>query len=167
MAVNRYKNHLAVYLEDEPYRGIVNGVKTLPNVNDHVIDVRPPCGGWPKVFAELRGNLRLLNDRKEMHAVLLIDFDNEFAFRKQRFEAIIAGQPCCERVFLLGIDNKESEDLKASLKHSNNEAVGKLLLSQCPDEPSAEWQSSHLQCNESEIKRLQSAGVLDWLFVED
>ncbi|PPK51348.1 hypothetical protein [Marinobacter persicus] len=165
MAVNRYRNHLVIYLEDKPYRGIVNGVKTMPSVNDYVIDAKPPSGGWPKVFAELEDNLKLLNDRPGMHALLLMDFDNDFESRKQNFDEILNGQSCKERVFLLGIDEKESEDLKATLQQSNNEAVGKRLLQHCPDETSVDWQNTHLRCNEHEIARMRTAGVFTWLFV--
>lgn len=164
MAVNRYRNHLVIYLEDKPYRGIVNGVKTLPKVNDHVIDARPPCGGWSKVFAELKDNLKLLNAKPEMHAVLLMDFDNDFESRRKQFDSIFSEQPCWERVFLLGIDEKESEDLKTTLRQSNNEAVGKLLLKKCPEETTDDWQNPHLKCNEAEIGRMREAGVFTWLF---
>lgn len=164
MAVNRYRNHLVIYLEDKPYQGIVNGVKTLPNVNDQVIDARPPSGGWPKVFAELGDNLRLLNARLEMHAVLLMDFDNDFDSRKRQFDQVLSDQACRERVFLLGIDEKESEDLKTTLRQSNNEAVGKLLLEKCPNETTDDWQNSHLKSNETEITRMREAGIFNWLF---
>lgn len=165
MAVNRHKNHLVIYLEDLPYRAIVNGAKTLPNISDQVIDARPPCGGWAKVFAELEDNLRLLNAKPKMYALLLMDFDNDFEKRKRRFEDLIKHQSCKDRVFLLGIDNKESEDLKAALKQSNNEAVGKILLEQCPKEINVHWINSHLRCNTDELTRMNEAGVFDWLFV--
>lgn len=164
MAINRHRNHLAIYLEDKPYRGIVNGVKTMPSVNDCVIDARPPSGGWKKVFAELEENLSLLNANPNMHALLLMDFDNNFSSRKQEFDDKTNGQSCRDRVFLLGINKKESEDLKATLQESNNEAVGKRLLGGCPDETSADWTNPHLRCNEHEIQRMRDAKVFTWLF---
>jgi hypothetical protein len=164
MGVNRYKEHLVIYLEDQPYRSIVNGVKSLPGVNDRVIDAKPPCGGWGKVFAELEENLKLLNSRETMYALLLIDFDNDFARRKQRFDTTLQGQACQHRVFMLGIDNKESEDLKAALRASNNEAVGTALLEGCPDSTADEWENAHLRCNQEELRRIRSAGVFEWLF---
>ncbi|MDP3517072.1 MAG: hypothetical protein Q8S94_07885 [Pseudohongiella sp.] len=165
MAVNRYKNHLVIYQEDKPYRGIVNGVKSLPTVNDQVIDARPPSGGWLKVFAELEANLNLLNQRQCMHAVLLMDFDNDFQERKARFDSIIAGQSCSDRVFLLGIDERESEDLKKTMNLSNNEALGKVLLEGCPDATTPTWQNIHLRCNVGEIERMKEVGVFGWLFL--
>ncbi|MCE9681652.1 hypothetical protein [Halomonas alkalisoli] len=165
MAVNRYKDHLVIYLEDQPYRGIVNGVKTLPNVNDRVIDVRPPCGGWGKVFAELQDNLALLNARQKMHALLLMDFDNDFQARKARFDSFLDKQACRDRVFLLGVDEKESEDLKAALRQSNNEAVGKMLVRACPEQRTQDWENRHLYNNADELNRMVAAGVFRWLFV--
>ena len=55
MAVNRHRNHLVVYLEDQPYRGMMNGVKKLLKINDFVIDVRPPCGGWTFAVSDQGG----------------------------------------------------------------------------------------------------------------
>ena len=164
MAVNRYQNHLVIYLEDQPYRGIVNGVKSLPNINDHVIDVKSPCGGWVKVFAELEGNLNLLNNKVHMHALLLMDFDNDFSSRIEKFNRMLSDQVCEDRVFLLGVDKKESEDLKTALNERNNEAIGGLLLRRCPDETVDEWQNPHLHCNKDELERMREAGVFDWLF---
>lgn len=43
MAVNRYKEHLVIYLEDAPYREIMNGVKGLISINERCLDVRQPA----------------------------------------------------------------------------------------------------------------------------
>lgn len=124
-----------------------------------------PCGGWTKVFAELEDNLKRLNALEQMHSLLLMDFDNHFETRKNRFDDLLEGQDCRDRVYLLGIDNKESEDLKKALGQSNNEEVGKLLVQTCPAKTTREWQNTHLHCNAKEIGRMQTAGVFSWLFV--
>jgi hypothetical protein len=164
MAVNRYQPHLVVYLEDRPYREIMNGVKNLPGINANVLDVRPPAGGWPKVFETLAENIKLLDANPQMHALLLMDFDNDYAKRFQRLEDTLIGHTCAERVFMLGIDDKESEDLKKSLNRSNNEAVAGILLEDCPEKTGKVWQNSHLQCNLDELQRMREKGVLEWLF---
>lgn len=164
MAVNRYQPHLVVYLEDRPYREIMNGVKNLPVINANVVDVRPPAGGWAKVFETLTENIKLLDANPQMHALLLMDFDNDYAKRMQRLNGILSGHPCAERVFMLGIDDKESEDLKKSLKCSNSEAVASVLLKDCPAETGPVWKNSHLHCNGDELQRMRENGVLRWLF---
>lgn len=165
MAVNRYQAHLVVYLEDKPYREIMNGVKTLPHVNSNVLDVKPPAGGWPKVFETLNENIKLLDANQHMYALLLMDFDNDHEGRRQRLVKILNGRSCADRVFMLGIDNKESEDLKRTLSQSNNEAVAGVLLSKCPDDMNPTWENSHLQCNLAELKRMREKGMFEWLFL--
>lgn len=164
MAVNRYSNHLVVYLEDKPYRELVNGAKTLENVNEKIIDDKNPCGGWSKVLKSLTGNLNLINSRHHMHVLLLIDFDNEFEKRKEKFKEIILEEPCFNRVFLLGIDLKESEDLKRTLNQTNNEVISQLLLKDCPNNLAEVWENDHLRCNQPEIERMRASGVFEWLF---
>jgi len=50
MAVNRYRKHMVIFLEDKPYRELVNGAQIIGGLNNSVIDVKKPCGGWKKVF---------------------------------------------------------------------------------------------------------------------
>lgn len=165
MAVNRYKKHLVVYLEDRPYREIVNGAKTLPHFNEQVVDVKTPCGGWKKVFDELEENLPLIASNTQMYVLLLMDFDNDFHARQEWFSRLCADHAGAERIFMLGIDQKESEDLKRTLKQSSHEAVGKILLHDCPGEALAEvWQNPHLSINLHQIERMHQAGVLQWVF---
>lgn len=165
MAVNRYQNHLVVYLEDQPYREIMNGVKNLPHINDKVIDVKNPCGGWKKVFVELEENFRLIEKYSQMYALLLMDFDNDFVNRQKKFQELCNKFPGQERIFLLGIDKKESEDLKKTLQQSNNEAIGKILLENCPDQPTSNvWDNPHLHNNLQEIERMRKSGIFQWLF---
>lgn len=165
MAVNRHKNHLVVYLEDKPYREILNGAKSLPRVNEQVLDVKNPCGGWPKVFAELEENLPLIARNTFMHALLLMDFDHQFEARCTKFHELCTDHPGANRIFLLGIDQKESEDLKKTLRKSHHEDVGKILLADCPHDPVAQaWHNHHLRQNLPEIRRMRDAGIWQWLF---
>jgi hypothetical protein len=164
MAVNRYLHHLVVILEDEPYRDIMNGIKNSATVNDLLIDVKTPVGGWTKVFASLDDQNGLLNKFSNMHLLLLIDFDREFSRRYEMFRSKINAQPYQNRVFLLGVYDKQSEDLKRALGHINLEALGKDLVDNCPQQQNIIWQNEHLVCNQAELSRMQQAGVFKWLF---
>ena len=164
MGVNKHKPHLVVFMEDNPYRDIVNGMKKLINVDDTNIDSKNPCGGWSKVFSKLDENLALINSNENMHILLLIDFDNKFEERYEKFEEMLKGQSCKSRVFMFGIDKKESEDLKATLKYKNYEEISKCLLENCPNEVSQEWNNKHLKCNIDMIEKMKKVGVFDWLF---
>jgi len=169
MGVNHYKKHLVVFLEDAPYRDILNGVKLSLNVNDGVIDVKNPCGGWGKVFDKLKENLYLLKNNN-CHILLLIDFDdkepaisNSHESRKKIFEESVPTE-YKERVYFLGVNYKQSEDLKKFFNLSNFETIGRHLVNGCPNGGLSGWQNIHLASNLSEIQRMQHNGVFDWLF---
>lgn len=164
MAVNRHKNHLVVVLEDNPYRDIMNGVKQSYHVADAVIDVKNPVGGWMNVLASLVAQDRLLNSNIKMHLLLLIDFDHQFSSRYEMFQQKINGKPYQDRVFLLGIDHKQSEDLKTTMGHIHFEALGQKLVEDCPKVQTPLWQNTHLFCNQAELLRMQQVGVFGWLF---
>ena len=166
MGVNKHKPHLVVYMEDNPYRDLVNGMKKLPNINDFNIDSKNPCGGWNKTLSKLEENLNLINSNENMFVLLLMDFDNKFNERYSKFENILKEQSCKARVFLLGIDVKESEDLKKTLGYKNLEEISKILSENCPKEESKEWNNKHLKCNLREIEKMKSINIFDWLFVK-
>jgi len=170
MAVNRHKKHLVVFVEDKPYSDILNGVQMVHNINMDVIDVKSPCGGWTKVFESFEKNKKILDKFPEAIILLIMDFDDKkedtessFENRKNRFNELVEDK-YKHRVFLLGTNHKESEDLKKIFSLSNFEAIGKILVEDCPNGNLANWNNKHLNCNLSEIDRMKKAGVFDWLF---
>lgn len=171
MAVNRFKNHLVVFLEDNPYRSILNGVKNLQNVNENVIDIKNPCGGWDKVFDKLEENLNILNRYEHCFILLLMDFDDEdlkslssFENRKKKLNKITPSK-YIDRIFLLGVNHKESEALKKYFSDSKFESIGKKLVENCPNGDLSNWRNIHLECNLLEIMRMREKGVFGWLFI--
>jgi len=167
MGVNRYKEHLVVFVEDKPYRDILNGVQMVHDIN---IDVKNPCGGWAKVFESFEKNKNILDKFSDATILLIMDFDDKkedteasFEKRKSRFNELVDDK-YKDRVFLLGTNYKESEDLKKIFSLSNFEDIGKVLVENCPNGSLNNWNNKHLQCNLSEIYRMQEAGVFDWLF---
>jgi len=164
MSINRNKPHLVVVQEDSPYRDLTNGIRNALHVEGYRIDSRTPVGGWAKVLASVEDMAPLLNRYTEMHLLLLMDFDFEFSSRMEKFKKVIDGQAYQNRVFLLGIDNKEFENLKQTLKQSNIERIGQMLVEDCPQQHTPVWQNQHLNCNQPEIKRMRDAGVFQWLF---
>ncbi len=169
MGVNRYKKHLVVFLEDKPYRSILNGVQILPNIKYDVMDIKNPCGGWDKVFDKLNDNLHLLKN-SECYILLLMDFDDEdkeslssFEGRKRKFSKTTPSQ-YVERVFILGVNHKESEELKKHFKTPDLEKIGQKLVKDCPSGDLSNWRNIHLECNLAEIERMKKNGVFDWLF---
>lgn len=172
MSVNHYKNHLVVFLEDAPYRDILNGVKISSNVNDNVLEVRNPSGGWNKVFDALENNiLPLMRKYKEKcHILLLMDFDDQgtdsldsFISRKQKLNTLVLDE-YKDRVFILGANHKESEELKKIFTTPDYERIGTKLVEDCPRGNLTNWDNYVLQCNKDEIIRMQHAGIFEWLF---
>lgn len=168
MAVNRYKEHLVIFMEDSPYRSIVNGAMMLPNLNYGIIDLKQPSGGWLMVFENFQDNITLLQQYPLCNILLLIDFDdregdNNFNIRTEMFKEKVP-EEFKNRVFLLGVNHKESEDLKRQFSVSNFEDVGKGLIEECPDESSGKWNSEYLRCNLPEITRMRDNKLFDWLF---
>lgn len=168
--VNRDKNYLLILPEDSAYNSLLNGVKQASNINNHQLDIRHPCGGWENVFEAFESNGKVLLNRKPRttYVLLLIDFDDKtqngtdnFDDRMQKFREI--SEDYENRVFLLGVNHKEAEQLKKQFKMSNLEAIGKILVEDCLNGKLLNWKNKHLQCNIPEIKRMHEAGVFGWL----
>ncbi|USA45919.1 hypothetical protein NDN11_14555 [Acinetobacter sp. C26M] len=159
MAVNKHRPHITVFLEDSPYREIFNGIKQVSFVNENILDVKNPCGGWKKVFSNFEENLELINKNIHQHVFLIMDYDDEFEKRMEKFNKIISDQPCKERVFLFGIDKSESEDLKRFLHCTDNEKIGKLLIESCEEKTYEHWSNIHLQANFPEINRFKAISI--------
>jgi hypothetical protein len=141
----------------------------LENVNDNVLDIRNPCGGWIKVFEKFQKNIHLLKNNKYCHILLIIDFDdkdanssNKFVARKEKFQELLPTE-YSNRAFLLGVNHKESEILKRFFRKSNFEAIGKLLVEDCPS-VNSNWNNIHLECNMPEINRMKELKIYNWLF---
>ena len=160
---NNYKNHLRVILEDKPYRDILNGVTLSTNIKGELLDVRNPCDGWPKVFKELENEVKILENLKDRHLLMIIDFDEKFESRYDMFFTKVHPQ-YKNRVFILDVDNKESEALKGLFRISDFAKIGKKLVEDCPTSDLSNWKNKHLECNLIEIKRMKDLKVFDWLF---
>lgn len=164
MAVNRYSNHLVVFVEDKPYRSIINGVKNV------LFDVKDPCGGWVKVFETFEKNVFLLDKYKKCSILLLIDFDDKnepietnFKKRINKFNQAVPKR-YKDRVFILGVNYKESEALKKVFNTPDFEEIGRQLVEDCPNSNLSNWKNIHLECNLPEIERMKKSGIFNWLF---
>ncbi len=160
---NNYKHHLRVILEDEPYRDILNGATLSINIKDDLLDIRKPCDGWIKVFKQLENEIKFLEKFKLRYLLIIIDFDYEFESRYKMFSDLIPKQ-YQDRIFILGVDNKESEELKVFFSMSNLEKIGKKLVEDCPKSDLTNWKNKHLECNINEIERMKNSRIFEWLF---
>lgn len=158
-----YNTQLKILFEDSPYRDILNGVALSLNVNENALDFYKPCKGWLKVFEQLECELKLLEKFKNRYLLMLIDFDEKFESRYKMFFTKVPPQ-YQNRVFILGVDNKESEALKGLFSINDFEKIGKKLVEDCPDSDLSNWKNKHLECNLVEIGRMKDLGVFKWLF---
>lgn len=110
---NRYKSHLVIIPEDQEMLDLVNGALLV--LNTRSICVENIAGGQPNVFNALNSDQKwkksYLNKYDKAILLLLIDFDCKFDDRYKEFLTLI--QPNFhDRIFLLGVDHKETDDLK-------------------------------------------------------
>lgn len=169
MGVNYEKNHLYVILEDAPYREILNGTK-MTNFNYNLVKVKNPSRGWKAVFEDFDNSIPLLRKYQHRHTLLLMDFDDEdkssennFTRRLKTFNDLIPNE-FKDRVFILGVNHKESEALIKLFKTPDFEKIGKILVENCPKSDLSNWKNIHLECNLPEIERMKENGIFDWLF---
>lgn len=170
MGINNYLQHLNVIIEDEAYKEILSGVRLSLNVQESLIKINHVSAGWTGVFDDFENSIGVLNKFTNRFTLLLMDFDDKEAStttsydkRLLRFHKIVPNN-LKGRVFILGVNYKESDDLKKYFQ-MNLEEVGKLLITDCPSGDLSQWKNTHLECNMSEIERMKKAGIFDWLFI--
>lgn len=152
MAVNVYKPHVIVMVEDDANRDIANGFRFDPNLNARNIQILNPSRGWLNLKRDfLDCHIADLQKYKDRHLVLLIDFDDQVEDRLKLFRNVIP-QEVINRVYLLGTAS-EPEPLRKACGDSL-EDVGKRLAAECFHGESDLWLHPLLAHNESERSRL-------------
>lgn len=149
MALNRYIPHLYVLPEDDATRSIANGFSDKASGPMQILN---PAGGWPHVLQKFQStHVGELQRFKDMHMVLLIDFDNDFANRLAHFKSHIPSS-IADRVYVLGALG-EAEDLKP-LAGRKLGRLGQNLADECANNASAIWNDAQLIHNQAELARL-------------
>lgn len=155
MSVNKYKPHLWVIPEDDANRQLLSGFLLHDGIAHRYVGVRKPAGGWHNVIAVFETEyVPLLRKHPAGHALLLIDFDNQFPVRFNQLRQAIP-QDLAERVFALGALG-EPEDFRRLWK-SSFEEIGTQLADGCFREDWTPWHHEQLRHNESERQRLATA----------
>ncbi len=150
--INKYKPHILVLPEDDANRQIANGFVLDPNLNDRVIQILSPVGGWKKVVKNFKDvHAHQMKIYPERRIVLLVDFDRQTKNRMSRIQSEIP-QDLFNRVFVLGVLS-EPEDLKANIGKTY-EDIGKALSQDCVDNTRILWGHEFLRHNETELGRL-------------
>jgi hypothetical protein len=159
-SLNRYQRHLLVLPEDDANRQIATGFKQSLSLNDRVIQVLKPAGGWGKVLAQLQNeHIPELNRFPEERLILLIDFDNN-TNRLALFEQHIP-DTLGEGVFVIGALS-EPEELRRQLEMSF-EQIGEALADHCAENNPELWNHDLLRHNNAEIGRM-AGSVKSFLF---
>ena len=111
--MNKYRPHVWVIPEDDADRQIVVGFQNHESVNDSVIQLAPPAGGWIKVLDVFEAEyIPALRSNQNTHVVMLIDFDNVEGRGEQILQRI--PEDIRSRVFYVG-SKDEPEALKREL----------------------------------------------------
>jgi hypothetical protein len=154
MGINRYKPHLLVLPEDDSNRQIANGFILNPSLNERLIQVLPPTGGWTKVvdmFSEV--HVTEMYKYIERRVLLLIDFDNQPQMRLSHIQNQIPID-LNDRVFVLGTLS-EPESLRTNLRQSF-ERIGNALAQDCVNSTETMWGHALLSHNKTELDRMTS-----------
>jgi hypothetical protein len=160
MSVNKYKPHLFVIPEDDADRQIADGFVLHPRVAARRVQVVEPAGGWPEVLDTfILEYLPILQQNRNAHVLMLIDFDSNPEDRRARFDAAIPAD-VRPRVFVVGPrDNPEA--LRQSIGMGGYEDIGRSLADDCDRGTFALWGHVHLQHNDHERLRLERLRLVD------
>ena len=156
MSANEYQNHILVLPEDDANRQIARGFAKEPKLNDRVIEIVRPRGGWKKVLDAFKNTYvsKMYKSKgKTMFLLMLIDFDGQYERRLSYIKNEVPDD-LKERVFVLGAQS-EPENLKTHLANLNTfEAIGKALAQDCINETNEIWGHDLLKHNKNELDRL-------------
>jgi hypothetical protein len=154
MSVNKYRPHVYLVPEDEANRQLALGFLNHEAVNEAIVYVRSPAGGWRKALEVYDSEyLPLLRRWPEAHVIILIDFDGDLN-RRVEFEQRTADD-VKSRVFVIG-SRDEPETLKGELKTSL-EQIGNQLAQDCLADDLGLWLHPHLVHNNTEVHRMVQA----------
>lgn len=149
--MNREQPHVVILPEDDRNRQLANGFQLQLNWDrQRWMRVLPVAGGWTYVLPHLPG--LQMDHWPQRFAVLLIDFDNQFAARLQSLKAQIPPH-LADRVFILGAFD-DPEALKKALKKSY-EDIGSAMAEDCRQQTNTTWGHPSLQHNVAELVRLR------------
>jgi len=158
MSVNRARPHLLILPEDQANREIVNGFLAYSSVDLNRVQVMKNLGGWKNVCNEFEHvYVPKLNQNKNCHVVMLIDFD-EKPDRRAYVEGLIPDD-LQDRVFVIGVwsqPEKLKEDTMLTF-----EGIGGKLEQDCPRQPAGIWNHELLNHNAVDLDRLwKSLGAI-------
>ena len=147
--------------EDDANRYLANGFIKEPSIDVSTIQIVPPSGGWIKVLEDFKNTYAArLVKYKDMHLILLIDFDNQVENRTTTIRQLIP-EAVADRVYILGVSS-EPEPLRTALRKSL-EDIGTELAEACQGNIEGHWNNQLLSHNKSELERLTNS-VKPFLF---
>lgn len=168
MSINLYKPHLLILPEDDADEDIALGIIGPSNINERVVSIDKPLGGWTDVVKKyLKYEVPKMRKYDKRIIVLLIDFDCDTKDKspEKRFFQVSKEIPddLKSRTFVLGTLD-EPEELRKKLKFSLSlEKIGETLVEDCPDKRNPLWNDEMLRHNAQELDRLLEA-VRPFLF---
>ena len=153
MSVNKFRPHVYLIPEDDADRQLAIGFLDHFAVDDRVVDIRDPAGGWIKVLEIFEDEyLKKLRGSDKAHLVMLIDFDDkDIASRRAHFEERIPDD-VKSRVFVIGA-KVDPEALQREFEMTR-ERIGTALAEDCLKNDFELWRHAHLVHNSSELERM-------------
>jgi hypothetical protein len=154
MSATKYQPHVLIVPEDHADEQIANGFIKHDRVPPNRVQVMRPADGWSGVLNKFETqHIAYLRNYSKGHVVLLIDFDNQYATRRVRFDNIIP-EDLKNRVFVIGV--KENPELLKQSIGKDFEAIGLQLAEDCYKGVDGLWTHEHLVQNDPDrIKLIQ------------
>jgi len=137
--------------EDDRNRQLADGFVFHDQVNSQ-IKVMPPAGGWGEVLRVFEKEyVKNLRDYPDGYVVMIIDFDGDYADRRDKFERAVPDD-LKHRVFVIGAI-QTPEVLKKSIGR-DFELIGKALAEDCFADSETMWGHEQLKHNDPDRRRL-------------
>jgi len=155
MSVNKYLPHVLIIPEDHADEQIANGFTEHDQVTLKQVQVMPYADGWPGVLNKFQTQyIHYLRNNQKGYVVLLIDFDNNYANQRRRFDEAVPSD-LKDRVFVVGV--KETPEVLRQKLGKGFEEIGKELVDDCYKGTDGSWTNEDMKHNDPDrIKMIET-----------
>ncbi|MDA3075957.1 hypothetical protein OFO12_01055 [Campylobacter sp. JMF_04 NA10] len=169
--LNRKKEHLYIFPEDNAYKDMV---QCFENECAQIRCLKPFNGYIGKLKEKIGRNVDLPRLNEYSFILILIDYDNKMTNYDSEYpicqkttvinqvKNLLQDRVKQENIFVMGIEFKESENLKKFFNASFEE-IGQILFNDLKNNKTDNWSNEHLQRNINELKKMKEVGICKFL----
>ena len=150
--INRKKEHLYIFPEDNAYKDMV---QCFENECTQIQCLKPFRGYIGKLKDKIERKIELPRLNEYSFILILIDYDNkatnynkEYTIEQKidlinQIKTLLQGKVKQENIFIMGIEFKESENLKKFF-NASFEKIGQILFDDLKNDKIDNWDNKHL-----------------------